>query len=111
MGKNTYVPYIPSLSLIYGIEIKFFYVNWTVNCEERESYICVFVIWLEICWPHWFLETLETFSSSRPLLIWLVHGPHVKGRNVGKRIQIFELDPGTEMASSACVYKKLCSLL
>jgi hypothetical protein len=30
MGKNKYVNIIPSLSLIYGLEIQFFSVKWTV---------------------------------------------------------------------------------
>jgi hypothetical protein len=43
MGKITYMCFIPSLPLIYGLEIQFFYVNWTVNYEqsERELNLCV----------------------------------------------------------------------
>jgi hypothetical protein len=46
MGKNTYVRFIPSLSLIYGLEIKCFSVNWSVNYEqsERELILCVFYV-------------------------------------------------------------------
>jgi hypothetical protein len=47
MGKNKYVVFLPALSLIYGLEIKFFCLKWTVNYEQSETAksVCLLFGW------------------------------------------------------------------